>query len=62
MSTSKITTFAPRNYPVRHPLELGRKHGQVINPPRFPELGGMTKNNADQREPELHIRKPGGTK
>jgi hypothetical protein len=62
MSTSKITTFAPRNYPVRHPLELGRKHGQVLNPPRFPELGGMTKNNADQRETELHIRKPGGTK
>lgn len=62
MSSSTIKTFAPRNYPVRHPLDVGRRHGQIINPPRMAELGGMTKNNADQREPELKIKKPGGTK
>lgn len=63
MSTgSHIKTFTPRNYPVRHPLEVGRRHGNIINPPRLPELGGMTKNNADQRDQELSLKKPGGTK
>jgi hypothetical protein len=61
-STSNKNTFAPRSYPVRHPLETGRRHGQVINPPRLPEIGGMTKSNADKRESELSIKKPGGTK
>jgi hypothetical protein len=43
-------------------LDVGRRHGQVINPPRMPEIGGMTKSNADKRESELSIKKPGGTK
>lgn len=62
MSSSTIKTFAPRSYPVRHPLDVGRRHGQIINPPRLPEIGGMTKSNADKRESELTIKKPGGTK
>ncbi len=62
MATSDITKFAPRNYPVRHALDLGRRHGAIINPPRLAELGGMTTGNADKKESELKIRKPGGTK
>lgn len=54
--------FAPRSHPVRTPDMAGRRNGQTINPPRFPEIGGMTKGNADQREPELHLSKPGDTK
>ena len=59
---SNVNKFAPRNYPVRHALDLGRKHGSVVNPPRLPEMGGMTTRNADKKEGELSIRKPGGTK
>jgi hypothetical protein len=58
---AEVKKFAPKSYPVREPLMTGRRNGRVINPPRLPEIGGMTLHNADQREPELKIRKPGGT-
>ena len=54
--------FAPKSYPIREPLMTGRRNGDTINPPRLPEIGGMTTRNADQRESELMLRKPGGTK
>jgi hypothetical protein len=53
--------FAPKSYPVRTPEDTGRRNGSVLNPPRFPEIGGAKKGNMDQREPELTLRKPGGT-
>ena len=59
---SNIKTFAPRSYPIRMATDNNRRMGSIMNPPRMPEVGGMTKGNADQREPELTIRKPGGTK
>ena len=54
--------FSPKAYPVRTPGMTGRRNGATINPPRMSEIGGMTENNADKREPELMLRKPGGTK
>lgn len=54
--------FAPRSYPIRTAFDLGRRHGQVINPPRLAEIGGMTTTNGDKAEPELKLKKPGGTK
>ena len=54
--------FAPKSYPIREPLMTGRRNGRTINPPRQPEIGGMTTKNADQREAEMTIKKPGGTK
>jgi hypothetical protein len=54
--------FAPKSYPIRTPSMTGRRNGVTINPPRLPEIGGMTTKNADSREPELTLRKPGGTK
>ena len=62
MATNSGRIFAPKSYPVRKPSDTGRMHGSMINPPRFPEIGGMTKNNADKREPELSIQKPRDTK
>ena len=53
--------FKPRNYPIRTPDMTGRRNGRTINPPRLPEIGGMTTRNADSREPELSLKKPGGT-
>ena len=54
--------FAPKSFPVRQPTDNSRRHGAIINPPRLPEIGGMTKSNADQKEPELKLKKPGGTR
>ena len=54
--------FAPKSYPIREPLMTGRRNGATINPPRLPEIGGLTTKNADQREPELTLKKPGGTR
>ena len=59
---SNIKTFAPRSYAVRMPTDNNRRNGAIINPPRMSEIGGMTKGNADVRESELTIRKPGGSK
>ena len=54
--------FAPREYAIRTPSMSGRRNGATINPPRQPEIGGMTARNADSREPELKLKKPGGTR
>ena len=54
--------FAPKSYAIRTPDMTGRRNGATINPPRMAEIGGMTRKNADQREPELSLKKPGGTK
>ena len=54
--------FAPKPYAIRQPTDNKRKHGVVMNPPRFPEIGGSTTKNMDQRDPELTLKKPGGTR
>lgn len=54
--------FAPKFTSVRMPTDNSRRNGAIINPPRLPEIGGMTKNNAEKREPDLTLRKPGGTR
>jgi hypothetical protein len=61
MAIKDNTLFAPKSYGVRLPSDNRRVHGRIINPPRMAELGGMTKSNADRAEPELKIKKPGGT-
>jgi len=53
--------FAPKSYSVRLPTDNRRVNGRIINPPRLAELGGMTTKNADHKEAELRIKKPGGT-
>jgi hypothetical protein len=60
MATPRL--FAPKAFPIRKPSDKGRVLGSMINPPRFPEIGGMTTGNADKREPELSLRKPKDTK
>lgn len=54
--------FAPKMHAVRLPSMVGRRNGQVINPPRIPEIGGMTQYNTDQKEPDFKLAKPGSTK
>lgn len=57
-----IKTFAPRSYNIRHATDVERRNGAIINPPRLAEIGGMKKSNADKREAELSLKKPGGTR
>ena len=59
---SNTGTFSPRNFPVRQPTDNRRRHGAVINPPRFPEVGGATKSNMDQPESELRLSRPKDTR
>lgn len=54
--------FAPRSYPIRKATDNKRRLGAVINPPRLPEIGGMTMGSGDQKEPDLRLKKPGGTR
>lgn len=54
--------FAPKSYAIRTASDLSRRNGQVLNPPRLAEIGGLKTTNADKREPELTIKKPGGTR
>jgi hypothetical protein len=54
--------FRPKQFGVRMPTDNARRHGATLNPPRLPEIGGMTTKNADQREASLTIKKPGGTR
>jgi hypothetical protein len=60
MAENKL--FAPRKFPVRMPTDNSMRNGAVLNPPRLPQIGGMTKSNADQKEGTLTIKKPGGTR
>ncbi len=53
--------FKPRSYTIRTPDMTGRRHGRTINAPRIPEIGGAGLNKLDSREPELTLKKPGGT-
>jgi hypothetical protein len=62
MANSNTRLFAPKSYAIRQPTDNARRNGAVLNPPRLPEIGGMTKSNGDQRESSMTIRKPGGTR
>jgi len=53
------TLFKPKMYPVRQPTDNKRRNGQVLNPPRLPEIGGMTLQNADDNEGSLRLQKIG---
>ena len=60
--TVQNTMFKPKNYPIRKATDNSKRNGQILNPPRLPEIGGMTKSNGDRREDTLSLRKPGGEK
>lgn len=55
--------FKPKSYAIRDPLSNKKMHGQVSNPPRMNQMGGLDK----LKEPnghfknEMTLKKPGGT-
>lgn len=56
--------LAPHATSARHPTDAAQKHGQVLNAPRYPQIGGAdkaTKKGGPFRN-GLSLRKPGGTR
>lgn len=55
--------FKPKSYSIRDPLSNKKQHGQVVNPPRMNQLGGLDqlKEPHGHFKNEMNIKKPGGT-
>jgi hypothetical protein len=51
--------FKPSPNGRRGITDNARENGRCVNPPRFPEIGGMNKGNAVKPN-NINIRKPGG--
>ena len=45
---------------LRKPTDAQKENGQMINPPRYSELGGLDKASRIEQKNPLTISKPGG--
>jgi hypothetical protein len=52
--------LAPSSAGLRKPTDPDKNNGQVINPPRYAELGGLDKPSRIAQANPLTISKPGG--
>lgn len=52
----------PSGRGIRDPLTNAQNNGRVVNPPRYPKLGGFTSAAKGFFKNMLHIVKPGDTK
>lgn len=61
---SENQLFRPKAYPARKPTETSKQHGNILNPPRMSELGGLDKlhEKYSKKSNTLNLRKPGGTR
>lgn len=50
----------PSTTGLRKPTDSGKENGQVINPPRYAQMGGLDKPSRIAEKNPLAIRKPGG--
>lgn len=50
----------PSTAGLRKPTDPQKANGQVLNPPRFAELGGLDKPSRIAHDNPLTISKPGG--
>jgi len=41
MANTGSGLVAPNSFPIRHPTDNKQAHGRIVNPPRFPEIGGF---------------------
>lgn len=53
-----------RTVKARHPLDVNKRAGQHLNPPRMMEMGGASSLHpaGGIKRNSLSLRKPGGTK
>jgi hypothetical protein len=57
MSTKYL---APSSGGIRKPTDAGKENGQILNPPRYAEHGGLTGPSKIAQSNPLRISKPGG--
>jgi len=50
----------PSSAGLRKPTDPEKNNGQIINPPRYAEHGGLDKPARIAQKNQLHISKPGG--
>ena len=46
---------------IRPPMSNSRYHGNIVNPPRFAELGGLKSSNEGDQKNDLPIVHPGNS-
>lgn len=51
----------PSNRSIRGP-QAGQRNGDFLNPPRYPEIGGLTSPSSLRGRTDMHIVPPGGTR
>lgn len=51
--------FYPKSGSLRGPTENSKNHGQVVNPPRMAEFGGMSSTKKGPKKNDKSIKKPG---
>lgn len=55
--------FKPRGASsIRNPLDNKKENGQISNPPRFSELGGLDNPGKATAKNKMTLSKPGDTK
>lgn len=59
MSSDTGIGVKPSGRGIRDPLTNAQNNGRVINPPRYPKLGGFTSGAKGFFKNLLHIVKPG---
>lgn len=57
-----IGTNKPSGRGIRDPQSNAQLNGRIVNPPRYPEVGGFTGKTKAFFKNMLHIMKPGDTK
>jgi hypothetical protein len=50
----------PSSAGLRKPTDPQKENGQILNPPRYAELGGLDKPSRIAQKNPLHISKPNG--
>ena len=55
--------FYPKAYPIRQPTDNKKKHGDIVNPPRMAQLGGLSSTGkVSGLKNDMRLRKPNDTK
>ena len=60
MSDGKL--YRPSEKGRRSPTSNAKENGQIVNPPRYAEMGGFTGPSKGVSKNKMSIRKPGDTK
>lgn len=54
--------FKPSSKGMREPTSNEQNNGQVVNPPRYAEMGGFTSGRKGFKSNDKKIKKPGDTR